>query len=335
MVRAATRTTPDPRDLAPTVTYILPIRRPPGAGEPPGELTAYVNWVARRTELVVVDGSDEPELAETRTRWREIRVVPPAKDIRCRNGKVRGVLTGLRMASHERVIIADDDVRYDDESLARVVTLLDDHHLVVPQNHFDPCPWHAQWDGARSLVNRAFGHDYPGTLGVRSSVLQHTGGYDGDVLFENLELIRTVRAASGRVVAPLDLYVTRLPPTAKRFAEQRVRQAYDDFARPLRFAAALATLPALAVGVRRRRWVLPVAAASAMAMCEVGRRRGGGRRRLPVTSTLCGPAWWLERSICCWVSVLLRATGGCPYAGARLRVAAHSQRELDRRFGRG
>ena len=34
-------------------------------------------------------------------------------------GKVGGVLTGLRLASHARVIVADDDVRYDEATLRR------------------------------------------------------------------------------------------------------------------------------------------------------------------------------------------------------------------------
>lgn len=59
---------------------------------------------------------------------------------------------------------------------------------------FAPLPWHARWDSARSFLNRAFGDDYPGTLGVQRSALEKTGGYCGAVLFENLELIRTLQA---------------------------------------------------------------------------------------------------------------------------------------------
>ncbi len=114
--------------------------------------------------------------------------------------------------------------------------LLAEADLVRPQNYFDPLPWHARWDTARILCNRAFGSDFPGTLGVRSSFLRSIGGYDGDVLFENLELIRTVTAAGGRVIDAPDLFVRRRPPTVARFLEQRPRQAYDDWAQPLRFA---------------------------------------------------------------------------------------------------
>ena len=63
----------------------------------------------------------------------------------------------------------DDDVRFDRPGLERVVDLLATHHLVRPQNYFSPLPWHALWDTARTLINRAPGPDYPGTLAVRRS----------------------------------------------------------------------------------------------------------------------------------------------------------------------
>src|SRR4029079_2928969 len=112
-----------------------------------------------------------------------------------------------------------------------------------PQNYFDPLPWHARVDAARSLLNRVHSGDrelgsgdFPGTLGVRREAFVACGGYDGDVIFENLELMRTIEAAGGRVATPLDLYVRRLPPTTAHFISQRVRQAYDDFALPVRMA---------------------------------------------------------------------------------------------------
>ena len=96
------------------------------------------------------------------------------------------------------MVIADDDVRYDEVALERTVAALDEVELVRPQNYFAPLTWHARWDTARTLLNRvAGGVDFPGTLAVRRSALRGTDGYDGDVLFENLELIRTIEAAGG------------------------------------------------------------------------------------------------------------------------------------------
>jgi hypothetical protein len=199
---------------------------------------------------------------------------------------------------------------------------------------FRPAPWHARWDTGRSLLNRALGGDYPGTLGVRRGALQRTGGYDGDVLFENLELMRTVRAGGGREVNALDLFVTRRPPTTRHFLGQRVRQAYDDLALPLRLAAFLALGPMAAVLARRR----PRATAAALlvgpvALAEAGRRRAGGRGAFGPADALMAPLWVMERAACAWLALgTLALRGGCPYAGAVIPRAASSPRRLRRRL---
>ena len=164
--------------------------------------------------------------------------------------------------------------------------------LVRPQNYFDPLPWHARWDTARILLNRAIGSDFPGTLGVRRSFLASVGGYDGDVLFENLELMRTVAAAGGRIVDEPTLFVRRRPPTFGRFLEQRPRQAYDDWAQPFRFAVFLSTGPALAVLARRRPRGLVIVAGATILVAGVGRARQRGsaglRPSLPLVRSALG-----------------------------------------------
>lgn len=249
-------------------------------------------------------------------------------------GKVSGVRTGLRLASQERVVIADDDVRYDPEALQRTARLLDEYDLVRPQNYFTRLPWHARWDTARTLLNRSLGRDYPGTLAVRRSRMLEMGLYDGDVLFENLELIRTVRAHGGSTTAPLDLYVARVPPSASHFWGQRTRQAYDDFALPLRMALWLAVVPLLLLSAAKRRPALAAAPAGlAIAAAERGRRRAGGAAVFPVTSSLLAPVWILERGVCAWLAVLQRLRfGGVRYGDSVIATAAHSERQLRRRL---
>jgi hypothetical protein len=237
----------------------------------------------------------------------------------------------MAAARTSAVVLADDDVRWDPQALGRAVLLLEQADLVAPQNVFDPLPWHARWDSARSLLNRAFGADYPGTFVVRRATFEQMGGYDGDVLFENLELMRTVQAAGGLVARPLDLVVPRRPPATGRFWGQRMRQAYDDLAQPWRAGAFLLVLPGVAVAARSGR-LRPVmaAAVAVVAMAERGRRRGGAARHVPPSVVLFAPLWVLERSVCIWVAVALRLTGGAPYAGTRITCAAHSIGSLRR-----
>jgi hypothetical protein len=164
------------------------------------------------------------------------------------------------------------------------------------------------------------------------------------VLFENLELIRTVRAHGGSTAGPLDLYVARVPPSAAHFWGQRTRQAYDDFALPARMALWLAVVPLAALaalgdrirflpqpGVAKVRYAVPALVPLAVLAAERGRRRAGGSAVFPASSSLLAPVWILERGICAWLAVLQRLRfGGVRYGDSVIRTAAHSERQLRR-----
>ncbi|MCU1572851.1 MAG: hypothetical protein JWO93_933 [Micrococcaceae bacterium] len=323
---------PNPASNPPAATYILPLRWT--SDEALDGLVAYLQNVSAWLPVIVVDGSPEALYREHAQAFPPavLHVRPRYPDLA--NGKVAGVLTGLEFAQTDKVILADDDVRYTADALTRVVWLLDRADAVRPQNYFLELPWHARWDTGRTLLNRALAGDYPGTLGLRRAALQRTAGYDGNVLFENLELLRTVRAGGGTVHRADDLFVGRLPPTTRHFLGQRVRQAYDDFAQPLRLTVELALLPGLLAVLRMkprtRAGTLLAAVGASVAIAEFGRRRRRGGSVFAPSAALWAPAWLLERGVCIWAALLLLLRGGVPYSGNRLRVAAHSVAELRR-----
>ena len=314
-------------------TYVLPIKR--GDASEAAELGAYLTTLADHAEVIVVDGSAPAVFTAHRAAMPAgVHHIGVDDDLTFAFGKVNGVLTGVRRAGHDVVVIADDDVRYTPELLREAVDLLEGVDVVVPHNVFDAHPWHARWDGGRSLLNRAFGGDWPGTLVVRRATLERAGGYDGDCLFENLELVRTVEAVDGTVRRAPGLYVPRHPPTTSHFFSQRVRQAYDSFAQPWRLAIELALAPVLTLSCLR--WgpgAAAVLASGLVATAEVGRSRHGGRRQFPATAALWAPAWAAERAVTAWLALASRLLlGGVPYGGRRIRLAAHSARAL--RIGR-
>jgi hypothetical protein len=306
------------------LSYVLPLKSSTPA---PAELLAYVREIAQQmNDVLVVDGSAPDVFAINGAALGDTgRHLPVDPTRLCRNGKVAGVLTGLDLAKNDLVIIADDDVRWTAAQLTRAMQLLDSHDLVAPANYYDPMPWHAAYDTARQLLHRALGRDFPGTFALRPRVIADVGGYDGNVLFENLELVRTVEACGGSVGWPLDLLVQRRPCSVRHFLGQRVRQAYDEFARRTHLIPSLCVLPGVVTLVSQRRWAaLVLAAATVMAWAEIGRRRSNGRAVFPPFVAFLAPLWVLERGVCIWVALWWRARGGVPYAGARLEVAAHS-----------
>ncbi len=309
------------------LTYLLPLHT--ADDDDLSELATYLRAIADHIDdVIVVDGSSAEAIAEHRVVFDDpIRVV--ATEHRTPMGKVGNVLTGIEHARHENVVIADDDVRYTVDQLRDIGRRLGSAAIVRPQNYFVPLLWHARVDTARTLLARVAGGDWPGTLGVRRSLVLEAGGYAGDVMFENLELVRTVRAAGGREHVALDLTVARRPPTTAHFARQQIRQAYDELARPARFAASLLVLPLCTAAVLGRRWRPVVGATVGVTVAaEAGRRRAGGRSVFPASSSLLASPWLVWRSACSWAALVAYTRGGVKYRGTRLRRAATPMRVL-------
>ena len=311
------------------LSYVLPLAT--SDDEDVTELAGYLRWLSDAVEeVIVVDGSS----AAARTRHElafgpAVRVLEPR--FRTPMGKVGNVCTGIEAASWDHIVVADDDVRYRVDQLQRVDDLLLGATIVRPQNYFDPLTWHARLDTARTLLARVTGGDWPGTLALRRSVFLAVGGYRGDVLFENLELVRTLVAAGGNEHLALDVNVRRVPPTTAHFRGQQIRQAYDELARPARLLVSLAVLPTvLGCAMRRRFAWLAAGSLAVAATAEAGRRVGGGRSWYPATSVPLAPPWLVWRSMCSWAAVGARLRGGARYRGERLRCAATPERHLVR-----
>lgn len=322
-----------PSDVPLQLSYVLPVRWQVAEGL--FELTCYLSFLARICEeVVVVNGSPAEVFRHNAAAWGSwvVHIRPDPGDTGSM-GKVAGVHAGVRRARCQAIVLADDDVRYDREGLQRVLDLLAHFDVVSPQNYFDRLPWRARWDTARTLVNRAFGGDYSGSLGLRRARMLAIGGYDAAAIFDNLELIRTIEAHGGRLTTVLDLYVRRSPPTIGHFWSQRRRYAYEEFARPWRMLVSLAILPAAVTALANGRGGhLVRAALSVTVLAEHGRRVHGGREVFPATSSLLAPLWILERGVCAWLAVAERQRlGGLRYHGQVVFTAAHSRRVLRKR----
>lgn len=326
------------------VTVVIPLKWT-GTGEVyrVEEMARYLDGLRHAVaEVVVVDGSAPSVRSEHERAWKAFaRIMEPddpvvgARSERGEkaglNGKVVGALIGIHSARTEYVVLADDDVRHTPGSIQRLVETLRDADLVRPVNVFDSWPWQARWDGARTLLNVALASDWPGTFALRRSTVLGLGGWSADVLFENLELWRTVEAGGARAVARTDVMVWRKPPSVGHFWSQRMRQAYDDLAQPGRLAAELAIVPSVLLAARRGPRLVAALAGMAMIVAAHGRRRIG-REYVPPSVPLWAPVWVLERGVCVWLALGLRVRGGVDYHGRRLRVAAHSAEELRRRL---
>jgi hypothetical protein len=198
--------------------------------------------------------------------------------------------------------------------------LLDEHEMVRPQNYLSPLPWWARMEAARMLVNRGVLRtgDYPGTCGLRRSAMLRVGHYDGDVLFDNEEIVRHFIVKGATVCHANDFFILKRPPTLAKWREQRPRQAYEDFVMRAKTLAFMAVLPVAGLALALSGAGALLAYAAAIAACAIivaeRGRRGRARGFFPARVTLHAPLWVLERSLSVYWALYWRiAYGGYPF----------------------
>jgi hypothetical protein len=304
-------------------SFIVPIRRVKVDAIEIERLADYFKLLRLAgCEVLIVDGSPQLIFEEHRKAWQGFsRHGAPDPKYTYLNGKVNGVHTGVDLASCERIILADDDIRYNAADVKRMCALLDTFEMVRPQNFIAPLPWWARLENARILINRGVlrAGDYPGTCGFRRSTMRYVGPFDGDVLFDNEEIVRHFALNGVDINYALDFFILKRPPTFRKWLEQRPRQAYEDFVMRAKTAAFISVLPVtLGLGflldVRAAIFFLALLSLVSVALSSRGILRNAAYRFFPVTSPLFAPLWILERSLSVyWALYWWARYGGYPF----------------------
>jgi hypothetical protein len=239
------------------------------------------------------------------------------------NDKANGIYTGIEAASCDRIILADDDIRYSAENIRAIVQLLEHNDVVRPQNFLHPLRWWAKTEAARMLINRALlrATDYPGTCAFSRQRMLAAGRYDGDVLFDNEELVRHLAQSGCTVAYANDLFVRKRPPTFRKWTEQRPRQAYEDFGMRLKTMLFFALLPLSFLiggwfGTAGLALFLLALSFLATLIAVRGRGRGKARQFFPAHCCFFAGLWILERTLSTyWALYWYLIRGGYPFGG--------------------
>jgi hypothetical protein len=304
-------------------TYLLPIRRTNFSPTEAAELAHYFRALDDAgCDVLVIDGSPASVFEQHAGSWRSLcRHERVDRSFGYLNDKVNGIHTGVRLATTEKIILADDDIRYTGAEIDRVRELLDNFEVVRPQNFLSPLPWWGRMEAARMLINRATLRtaDYPGTCAFRRDAMLRVGPYDGDVLFDNEEIIRHFARAGATINYAANLFVRKRPPALRKWIEQRPRQAYEDFG--LRSKTALfLSLPLMAIwvgvafGQRALLMFFASASLAAIALAAAGWLRGNAARFFLWSVCLVAPLWIIERTVSTyWALYWHFAYGGYPF----------------------
>jgi hypothetical protein len=329
-----------------------------------GELRDYLPILkSADCEIIVIDGSPADVFAQHHRVWSEFcrheQVNPRFK---CLNDKVNGIHTGVHLATTDKIVLADDDIRYTSGDIDEICSLLEVFKVVRPQNYFSqrwigppacesfrsfagatmsaasppnniergaldppPLPWWAKMEGARMLINRAILRtaDYPGTCAFRRSTMLRSGEYDGDVLFDNEEIIRHFARHVARIHYANDFFIRKRPPKFRKWLEQRPRQAYEDFGLRAKTTLFAVSLPGMALlGIFAGLWWMSIfallIATTSILLAMAGRARGRAKDFFPFNVCFFAPLWVFERALSTyWAFYWFVKRGGYPF-GDRL-----------------
>lgn len=116
-------------------TYLLTIRRTKFDLSEAQNFKQYFGLLAQAgCEVLVVDGSPQEIYQANENVWCEsCRHVPVDSQYKYLNGKVNGIHTGVALAAHNSIILADDDIRYTAENIGRMRNLLENHEIDSPR----------------------------------------------------------------------------------------------------------------------------------------------------------------------------------------------------------
>ena len=111
----------------PACTYLLPFRRAAFHQIEAGKLSDYLETIVQAgCEVIVIDGSPPDVFAQNKPAFGDAcrhEAVDPR--YRYLNDKVNGIHTGVALASCEKIVLADDDIRYIGEQIGQILRLLD------------------------------------------------------------------------------------------------------------------------------------------------------------------------------------------------------------------
>jgi hypothetical protein len=241
------------------------------------------------------------------------------------------IKSGLKVATGEVIILADDDVELSIESIREIADKIEPNTIMRPMVALNPATLMNYIDQSSIFVVNTTCRDrqFWGILGFHSSMKLHALEAPEDTLFDELSLFRALSPSF--VQSEYRTYVVipcRLDRTVEKFLEQRVRYAYENLAYPLRTVAFATIIPILwasaygfSFGVAAMFAGVGVAVSIAIAL--LGWLEYGEPAGLPMTPCFVAPIWVLCQAIFVWPAIFMVSfRRGVLFSGAKLYRAA-------------
>jgi len=290
-------------------TYVVSIERSDETAGGADDLRSLADYLSTLgtygCDVLVFDSSADEVFEENRRilRWvsRHLAMRAPFDVVRA----------AADFAATEKIIVAEQDVRYEAGELDDMCALLDLHEVVEPQDYLDPLPWWGGIEAGRMLVHRGVDPlpDHGATFGFRRNALRALRGFNA---VDTADPVRRLAAFGAEVFSAFELFVKRRPPELRDWLRARPRAADDDFGMPVKTTFFFALLPMTLLllvfgGARLAAGYIGAIACGSLVLAIRG--RAGATPYFPLRACLYAPLWLVERSISVYWA-LARKVGG-------------------------
>jgi hypothetical protein len=144
------------------------------------------------------------------------------------------------------------------------------------------------------------------------------GHYDGDVLFDNEEIVKHFQLKGAHICYARDFFLLKLPPPFGKWIEQRPRQAYEDFVMRAKTSFFAAVPIVLAITLLKSGWQMTLICAALISFGAIvsaifGLNNGAVKFFSPKI-VFYAPLWVAERCVSTyWAFYWYLTYGGYPF----------------------
>ncbi|MGE5403022.1 MAG: hypothetical protein ACM3S2_21690 [Ignavibacteriales bacterium] len=283
-------------------TYIFLIRRNSAPGDEIQELAGYFRMLnSLGCEVLVVDSSPLDVFAGFEGAWYYLcRHVKVDSRFHYLSDKLNSICTGADLATCEKIIVAEDDVRYSPADILRMCEMLEDFDLVRPQNYISPLQWWSRMESVHTLMNRAVfpGGDYSNTLAFLNTAFKKHCHFGKSSYYDSDDIIMQFALRRAKICYALDFLILKKSPSLSCWRDQMFQNIFDNFDFSLRTVLLLLLIPvgillALFAGPKTALIYSTAVILSSITVAFMGRHRGG-RQFYPIGLLVYAPLWLLD-----------------------------------------
>ncbi|MCK0473043.1 glycosyltransferase family 2 protein [Halalkalibacter sp. APA_J-10(15)] len=243
------------------------------------------------------------------------------------NDKLNGIYDALNYVNYDNILLIDDHYRITRETLNKISPFYNRYDCFKVMPKFDKFPISAKIDLCGMFIVNLLDYrkQYCGHLAFTKELIDRVGFPNRDSLFDELALENQLRKGSNRICFLKNISLEAEQNISyRKFLEQRVRYAYENFAFPFRTLFFLSIIPIIVVlfiiNITYMYYFILIVSIISILFGLLG-QLVYARNIAPTSTFLLSPVWFWFYPFTTWIAVYKYLNGGVYFGGKKVRRA--------------